>query len=123
MTTSARIAIAALGAWLAVAACGGPQRPDGLDVSEVPAERRGDYDVLAHRCSRCHTLTRVFNARLDDDQWSAYVARMRRMPGSGISPNDGERVLRFLLWRNERLRAGGGEPAELLAWWTAEVAR
>jgi hypothetical protein len=46
----------------------------------------------------------VFNALLDDAQWEAYVARMRRMPGSGISPADGERVLRFLLWRNERLR-------------------
>lgn len=112
MTTSARLAIAALGAWLAIAACGGPQRPDGLDVTEVPAELREDYDVLAHRCSRCHTLTRVFNAPLDDDQWEAYVARMRRMPGSGISPADGERVLRFLLWRNERLRGSSRDVAE-----------
>lgn len=115
LTTRARAAVAVLGAWLAIPACGGSQRPDGLPADEVPAAWRADYDVLAHRCSRCHSLTRVFNARLDDDQWGAYVTRMRRMPGSGISVKDAERVLRFLLWYNGKLRAREQEPrAELL---------
>lgn len=93
-----RAALAALTALslLPVAACSAPWRD-----TEVPAyvseDRRGDWEVFARRCSKCHALARPLQSGIDDDaQWRAYVARMRAQPGSGISASDEERILAFL---------------------------
>ena len=49
------------------------------------------------RCSKCHSLARPLNSGIiDDGYWKLYVARMRRQPGSGISLEDTDQILRFL---------------------------
>ena len=61
-------------------------RGEGLDPSKLPENIRADYDVFAHKCSKCHSLARPLTANItDDEQWVLYVNRMRRQPGSGIS--------------------------------------
>ncbi len=88
--------------------CAAAQRGEGLDVSAVPAEVRDDYELFAHRCSRCHTLARPLTARVDDiDHWRRYVSRMRRQPGSGIALDDEPGLLRFLGWYMANRRAAG----------------
>jgi hypothetical protein len=75
------------------------RRGDRVDVSKYPAEIQAAYEVFATRCSRCHTLARPLNARIDDPKhWIRYVHRMRLQPGSGIDARNGEIILRFLLY-------------------------
>jgi hypothetical protein len=70
---------------------------DGLDAARLPAEVRPDYDLFARRCSKCHALSRALASGIDEDAlWTRYVTRMRRQPGSGISRQDAEVILRFL---------------------------
>jgi hypothetical protein len=72
-------------------------RSEGLDPSTLPAEVRTDYAVFALRCSKCHSLARPLSSGItDENYWALYVARMRRQPASGISPEDAPRILRFL---------------------------
>ncbi len=85
-------------------ACSG-SRTEGLDVRKLPEDLRGDYDVFARRCSKCHSLARPLTSGItDDQQWVLYVNRMRRQPGSGISYDDQERILRFLRYYAAELR-------------------
>jgi hypothetical protein len=89
-----------------LAACPAGNRGEGLDRSAVPADVQGDYDVFAQRCSKCHALARALDSGIDDDEyWKAYVARMRRMPSSGITAQDEQVILRFLHWFSADLRA------------------
>jgi hypothetical protein len=86
---------------LASASCAGHEtrRGDRVDVSRYPEEIQDAYRVFEFRCSRCHTLARPLNARLDDPQhWIRYVNRMRRQSGSGIDQKNGETILKFLLY-------------------------
>lgn len=87
----------------------------GLDadvVSRLPQEVAEAYDLFALRCSRCHTLARPLGADIDDfEHWEHYVGRMRKMPGSGISPGDGERILVFLKYYTEHRNDPGLVPA------------
>jgi hypothetical protein len=88
---------AALAGASAVLGCPSAGRDDGLDVARLPADERGDYAVFAQRCSKCHSLSRPLESGItEDDFWVAYVARMRRQPGSGISRSDEVPILRFL---------------------------
>jgi hypothetical protein len=75
------------------------------------ADAREDYRVFAARCSKCHSLARPLNSGIDDDEyWKLYVARMRRQPASGISPEDAVAILRFLhLFSVEERRRKAGE--------------
>ena len=104
---------------LAFASCGTSSqvtRTDGLDPSSLPEGLRADYEVFARRCSKCHSLARPLAAGIDNDQeWAIYVARMRRMSGSGISDRDAAAVLRFLHYlvvaqQTERERRGQTPP-------------
>jgi len=82
-------------AFALVAACG--SRSEGLDASRLPDHVRGDYQVFARKCSKCHSLARPLQSGIkDDEQWVLYVNRMRRQQGSGISLQDQEVILRFL---------------------------
>jgi hypothetical protein len=108
--TACALAIGA-GALLALACAG-----EGLDPQTLPTAVRPDYAVFAQKCSKCHSLSRPLDAHVTDDRfWVAYVARMRRQPGSGISAVDAEPILRFLHWyseeRRERGAPGGGSDA------------
>ena len=89
--------------------CAAYQRGEGLDVATVPANVRDDYELFARRCSRCHSLARPLNARItSDEHWAQYVTRMRRMPGSGIAPDDVPALLRFLTWYSAERRTPDG---------------
>lgn len=66
-------------------------------VATFPPEVQASYDLFTRRCSRCHSLARPLTAQITGrEHWSRYVTRMRRQPGSGISPADGETILVFL---------------------------
>jgi hypothetical protein len=100
-----------LAAALALAGCA--TAGDGLDVATLPPDVRPDYAVFARRCSKCHSLARPLNSGITEDaQWVDYVDRMRRQPGSGISPADVPPILRFLhhysLEQRRHARPGGG---------------
>jgi hypothetical protein len=82
---------------------------EGVDVSSYSAPLREDYSLFAQRCSKCHALSRALaNGDRDDAFWQNYVRRMRRQPGSGISPEDEVAILRFLHAYTESLRAERG---------------
>lgn len=77
-------------------------RADGVNVAKLPPDVRGDYEVFAQRCSKCHSLARPLGSGIDDDEyWRWYVERMRRQPSSGISPADEAPILRFLHYYSE----------------------
>lgn len=104
MTTDrrAQIAVAAVLLSALCVACAGDnawRQGDSVDVSSYPRDVQRAYRVFALRCSRCHTLARPLNARIDDPQhWIRYVRRMRRMPGSGIDHTNADLILKFLLY-------------------------
>jgi hypothetical protein len=86
-----------------------------IDVGGYPAEQQRGYGVFAQKCCKCHTLARPVNSSLSADDWLAYVARMSRKPGSGISPGDGDVILSFLVFdAAHRQRAAGAVDPELL---------
>jgi hypothetical protein len=88
--------LALLSGLLVLGACATTGR-DGLDVAQLPEAVRPDYQLFARRCSKCHSLARPLGSGITDDAvWIAYVNRMRRQPGSGISPQDAGPILRFL---------------------------
>jgi hypothetical protein len=102
------IALAALALGV-VASCSG-SRTEGLDASKLPENVRSDYDLFARRCSKCHSLARPLTSGIsDDEQWVMYVNRMRRQPGSGISYEDQEHILRFLRYYAGELRRKAAE--------------
>lgn len=89
--------------------CAAYQRGEGLDVATVPAPLRDDYELFARRCSRCHSLSRPLNARINSEEhWREYVTRMRRMPSSGIAPDEVPGLLRFLTWYSAARRSPDG---------------
>ena len=94
------LAIASAGA----AGCATSSR-DGLDVAQLPETVRPDYALFARRCSKCHSLARTLGSGITDDTvWIAYVDKMRRQPGSGISPQDAAPILRFLHYYSSEQR-------------------
>lgn len=108
---------AAAAAALVIVTASACHRGEGLDPSKLPENIRADYDVFAHKCSKCHSLARPLTANItDDEQWVLYVNRMRRQPASGITYPDQEAILRFLKYYAADLRRiqaekNGGAPA------------
>lgn len=77
----------------------------GLDASALPDHMRAPYQRFEARCSRCHSLSRPLSAPVNDaDHWRKYIARMRRMPGSGINEEDGRVILTFLAYYTHVVR-------------------
>jgi hypothetical protein len=76
--------------------------PAWIDVAAYPPEQRQSYALFAQKCSKCHTLARPINSTLRGDEWNAYVQRMSKKPGSGISPKDAETILGFLMFDSQR---------------------
>ncbi|HET6147506.1 MAG TPA: hypothetical protein VFH68_08215 [Polyangia bacterium] len=90
--------------WLMAGGCASSGR-EGLDVAQLPEVVRPDYQLFARRCSKCHSLARPLRSGITDDEvWIAYVNRMRRQPGSGISPQDAAPILRFLHYYSSEQR-------------------
>ncbi len=113
--------LASVLAALGLVACGGAG--DGMEPSRLPPEVRADYVLFAQKCSKCHSLARPLQSGIEDDVfWRHYVDRMRAMPGSGISEEDAERILRFLHYfsaeqRKRRQSSRVGQPATGEATW------
>src|SRR5512146_54280 len=62
---------------------------------EAPVEVRLGCALAESRCTRCHTIDRILNARIDSPRhWEAYVHRMRLQPQSGILPDEEAPILR-----------------------------
>jgi hypothetical protein len=96
----------------AVAACATSGTREGLDINQLPADVRPDYDLFTRRCSKCHPLARALNSGIDQDEvWASYVARMRRQPSSGISREDASQILRFLHYYSLEQQRKKGEHA------------
>ncbi len=73
-------------------------KPTEEAPSEEPLETvdAQGAQLVAERCSKCHTLNRVFG-KLDSLERSlSTVARMRIKTGSGITHEDAQRIERFL---------------------------
>ncbi len=67
------------------------------DGRPVTPALRDACTMTATRCTRCHTIDRVLVAAASSPvDWQAYVTRMRRMAGSGITEADGVVILRCL---------------------------
>jgi len=93
------------GLLLLAAACG--RQGGRVTQNQLPPEVRADYQVFTRNCGKCHSLARALNAPIRDvRQWDAYVAKMMRTPGSGISGREAPDILRFLYYhtrqRNQR---------------------
>ena len=68
-----------------------------MGTSKIGAGERGEPKALFEtRCSKCHDLDRA-NRSETPEGWLAIVNRMRRKPGSGISEQDAQIVLRYLV--------------------------
>jgi hypothetical protein len=80
----------------AIGGCTGERTPEP-ETPVMTSEAMADYELFAVRCSKCHSLARPLSAGIaDDEYWKAYVEKMRRQPGSGISVEDSVAILRFL---------------------------
>lgn len=96
-----------ISAWLFVlAACSGAPVRTGPELlteglSQLPTEVRASCNLAAHKCSRCHPLERLALARVSSpSHWQMYVERMRVQPGSGISPDEAQTIVRCLVYRS-----------------------
>lgn len=85
---------------ITLAACA-ISEPQLAAPSGAPTDVRADCALASRRCSRCHTLDRVVDARAEAPEfWRYYVHRMRLQPGSGIRPDEEPPILRCLVYRS-----------------------
>lgn len=94
-------------ATLSASGCGSGS---GLDPGRLPPSMRAQYQRFEARCSRCHSLSRPLSAPVDSvEHWEKYLARMRRMPGSGINSQDAAMIMEFLAYYTVVVRHGGSQ--------------
>ena len=75
------------------------QGPATIDVSKYPQGIQDDYEIFSQKCTQCHKLSRPVNCDYAlPDEWSRYVKRMMRKPGSGIDSADGKKIYEFLTY-------------------------
>jgi cytochrome c5 len=73
--------------------------PATIDVSKYPDGIKENYEVFSAKCSQCHKLSRPINSDYAvPEDWSRYIKRMMRKPGSGISAGDGKKIFDFLAY-------------------------
>ena len=73
--------------------------PASIDVSKYPQGIKDNYEVFSQKCTQCHKLSRPVNCDYAmPDEWSRYVKRMMRKPGSGISSSEGKQIFEFLVY-------------------------
>ena len=85
-----------------------------LDVAATaPVDIRMGCALAESRCTRCHPIDRVLNARvISPAHWEAYVHRMRLQPQSGIMPDEESPILRCLVYRSFGQEGLAALPAE-----------
>ena len=73
--------------------------PATIDISKYPAALKDNYDLFSQKCTQCHKLSRPVNCDyVLPDEWSRYVKRMMRKPGSGIDSANGKKIYEFLVF-------------------------
>jgi hypothetical protein len=73
--------------------------PATIDVSKYPQGIQDNYETFSQKCTQCHKLSRPVNCDyVLPDEWSRYVKRMMRKPGSGIDSADGKKIYEFLVY-------------------------
>ena len=73
--------------------------PATIDISKYPEALKENYELFSQKCTQCHKLSRPINSDYClPDEWSRYVKRMMRKPGSGISSADGKKIYEFLVY-------------------------
>ena len=73
--------------------------PATIDVSKYPQSIQDNYETFSQKCAQCHKLSRPINCDYAlPDEWSRYVKRMMRKPGSGIDSADGKKIYEFLVY-------------------------
>ena len=75
------------------------QGPATIDVSKYPQGIQDNYETFSQKCAQCHKLSRPVNCDYAlPDEWSRYVKRMMRKPGSGIDSAAGKKIYEFLTY-------------------------
>jgi len=73
--------------------------PATIDVSKYPQGIQDNYEIFSQKCTQCHKLSRPVNCDYAlPDEWSRYVKRMMRKPGSGIDSASGLKIFEFLTY-------------------------
>jgi len=73
--------------------------PATIDISKYPAALKDNYDLFSQKCTQCHKLSRPINSDYClPSEWSRYVKRMMRKPGSGISSSEAKSIYEFLAY-------------------------
>ena len=73
--------------------------PATIDVSKYPQAIKDNYEIFSQKCTQCHKLSRPVNCDYAlPDEWSRYVKRMMRKPGSGISTSEAKSIYEFLVY-------------------------
>ena len=73
--------------------------PATIDVSKYPDGVKENYEVFSTKCTQCHKLSRPINSDYAlPEEWSRYIKRMMRKPGSGISAGDGKKIYDFVVY-------------------------
>jgi hypothetical protein len=73
--------------------------PATIEVAKYPQGIQDNYETFSQKCAQCHKLSRPVNCDYAlPDEWSRYVKRMMRKPGSGIDSADGRKIYEFLTY-------------------------
>lgn len=75
--------------------------PNFIDVTTYPSKMQEAYELFTRKCSRCHTVARPINSNFSSDEWRAYVYKMMKKPGSGLTPRTADRIIEFLIYDSQ----------------------
>jgi catalase len=68
-------------------------------------------DYVTHKCSTCHSITRVFEKARTPQEWSGIVRRMGRCNPQFVNAEDQQKTLEYLV-TNEFVSKKGKEKPE-----------
>lgn len=77
------------------------QGPNFIDVSAYSPEMQEAYELFTRKCSRCHTVARPINSTFTPEEWRAYVYKMMKKPGSGLTPKTVDKIIEFLVYDSQ----------------------
>jgi len=83
----------------ALTSCQEPPPP--LYPASAPAEVRQACALTDQKCTACHDRDRIVYARHTALEWRTTVERMRRFPGSAITPEDTTIIMKCLSYNAE----------------------
>jgi hypothetical protein len=73
--------------------------PPPLYPANSPPDIVQACTLTQQKCTACHDRDRIVHSQMSPNEWRETVERMRRFPGSNISPTEQETILRCLLHR------------------------